>query len=81
MTKAELAALKGVRRKLAMDNGEFSTGMPGDRVTAPDGRRMQPTDFIIGETKLWRESWVLPQLDRIIAKYEQRHQKQKRGTR
>lgn len=82
MTKAELASLKEVRRKLAMaDDDVFAVGFPNDRVRTPEGRRMQPTAYIREETQLWRESWILPVLDRLIAKYEQRHQKQKRGTR
>lgn len=72
MTKRELAELQDLRDLLTMER----FGASG-RVVHSDGfgrtSECSATTFIREETRAWRESWVFPVLDRIIAKYELRH--------
>ena len=58
MTKAELSALRKLRRTLTMANASFAFADPKE-----DAR-------IKEATRLWRESWIYPVLDDMIAKHE-----------
>lgn len=85
MNKSELLAIKELRRKLTMDAAAFSTAgavvIDGQSVLTyfgdnyVDGQRVPTTDFVRDITKRWRETWILPVLDRLIEKYEKKHQK------
>jgi len=43
-------------------------GIGGEFITLADGRKMTPTDFVRERTRLWRQTWVIAPLDRLIAK-------------
>jgi hypothetical protein len=70
MTKGEVRKLREVRKLLGdgFDGSDFSKFWS-------DGDSPLPTSeddvnqFIEQRTKLWRESWILPVLDELIAKY------------
>lgn len=70
MNKTELAKLKEVRQLLEMETCSFH---------APDERGFNPaqndafTAQVREQTRIWRESWILPVLDELIAKYEAKH--------
>lgn len=58
MTKAELYALRKLRRTLTMVTASFAPFNP------PEDERIKEA------TRVWRESWVYPVLDDMIAKHE-----------
>ena len=65
MTKRELSALKEVRDMLTMSKERFSEG---DRTVV--GKHGAPDTTVVEATRIWRETWILPPLDRIIRKYD-----------
>lgn len=74
MRRGNLSILREVRKHLRMETCSF--GNLWGRNEPPkfeDGRAVTEanvTEFINERTKLWRESWVLPGLDEVIAKLE-----------
>lgn len=72
ITKKDLAVLKEVRESATMERAGF--GMPEDRVTWSGGFNGEgsahPTEYIREQTRLYRESWIIAPLDKLIAKLE-----------
>lgn len=68
-----LATLRSVRHHATMGLCDFN-GVSGELITLQDGRQMTPTEFIRDRTRLWRQTWILPGLDRLIAKEEAKRQ-------
>jgi hypothetical protein len=60
LPKGDLFKLVELRRRLMMESCVF--GPPG-----VEGRKL--TEQIREETRLWRETWILPVLDKLIEKY------------
>jgi hypothetical protein len=58
MTKTDIKALRVVRNRLK----NYKTGKLGFSGTH--------TDLIDSETRLWRETWIIPVLDALIGKGE-----------
>ena len=69
MTKKELDGLKRVRRLLEMDANAFRFST-NEIVTLADGTKVDSSDFVREATSKWRQTWILPVLDRIIAKHD-----------
>jgi hypothetical protein len=69
MPRKVLEALKEARQAATMEAASF--GFPNDTVTASmhmEGTKtMHPDEFIKGETRLYRQSWIISPLDRVIA--------------
>jgi hypothetical protein len=66
MTKRELAALKEVRNLLTMNTAGFR-----DRTVTPDTRFGERESTTVKEvTEGWRECWIYPTIDALIAKYD-----------
>lgn len=63
-----LDALKEARKAATMEDASF--GFPHDTVTADlhmqNPVTMHPDAFIKGETELYRQSWIISPLDRVI---------------
>lgn len=66
MTKTELKALKRLRETLTMKNAGFR-----DRLVDNDFWKVNAERQTVAEvTRLWRESYVFPILDKLIEKYD-----------
>lgn len=67
MTKEELKTLKEIRKVMTMENAAFK-----DRKVHPDPifPELCPESTIQEVTRVWRQSWILDPLDRLIAKYD-----------
>lgn len=65
LTKKELQKLRELRAHLTMER--FGAGLNQRLVL--DGQPVDPTAYITSQTRIWRESWILPVLDEIIARH------------
>lgn len=65
MTKAELKALKKLRKR-----ANFETAGFGNCAEALPIQVRDVTEFIKERTRVYRDSWVLPIIDALIAKYD-----------
>lgn len=72
MTKGDLARLKELRKVLTMDGSSFKD-MSHFKVLRTWGPEKEPVS-VQEATRVWRDSWVLPVLDEIIAKYERQQE-------
>jgi hypothetical protein len=69
MPKKMLRELKAARESATMES--FSAGFPGDKVIVSPHTggsvTCHPTTFIRESTRIYRQSWILARLDRVIA--------------
>lgn len=56
--------LREIRSKAAFENASF--GMPADIVTIRGGKEYNKDEFIKVETRLYRQTWLLPLIDELI---------------
>lgn len=68
MPRKILEALKAARAAATMEEASF--GFPDDKVVASmhmrDTKTLHPDDFIKGQTRLYRQSWIIAPLDQVI---------------
>lgn len=62
ISKSDIEKLKKIRETMTMENASFSMDITEDR-------------NIKEKTRIWRETWILPPLDTIIKKLEERANK------
>jgi len=67
MTKTELHVLKAVRDAATLERASFSRFSTDEPLPTSEA---EVTDFIRKRTQLYRETWIIPKLDALIAKYE-----------
>jgi hypothetical protein len=70
ISKSELAELKEVRRHLEMNSCSFSAPEKWPCVGNWPERNKDFTNSVREQTELWRKSWILPVLDRILGQDE-----------
>lgn len=74
LPKQILAILQETRDTAGMSPKKFSAGFPRDFVIECDAdgtprkgaQPVQLTEFIVEKTRLWRSSWIIARLDRVI---------------
>ena len=70
LSKTYLLALKEVRQSLTMEDCAFDTLSTGPHDAPLPKSETEVTDFIRERTRIWRQSWIFPILDQIIAEGE-----------
>lgn len=76
--RSKLADLERLRELLSLKGSSFST-MNTDWENDPlPGSEAEVDDFIRRRTKLWRKSWVLPILERLIKAERRKVEKRRR---
>ena len=58
-TEALLSELRELHRTATMENADFGRG-----------NKENPTGFIKERTQLWRKSWLISPLEKLIERYE-----------
>lgn len=71
MSKSQLKCLIKIRKMLGDSNGKMSFDT-GRKITLNNGAVVNVGEFVSEETRLWRQTWILPVLDAIIATAEKR---------
>lgn len=70
MTKRDLAKLKAIRKHLTMES--YAHLDVDHRITDRAGAKIDATAYIVESTRRWRETWILPVLDDLIAAGERK---------
>lgn len=78
--QSRLTTLKDIRRYILMGPEMCNfDNLPGSKdVVLKDGNG-DVSEFIRSRTRLYRETWIIPALNRLIDKEEQAKTKRKRG--
>lgn len=79
MNKAEVVELKKVAKMLRMGEESYSdtgrsvmTLYSCEFLPCKHAQVMPVTQFVKGATRVWRETWILPVLDKLVTKYEKK---------
>lgn len=71
LTQKEIVALKAVRERLTFEKAHFDNIGPTDDTPLPK-KESEVNEFIRNRTRIFRQSWVFPILDELIARAEGR---------
>ena len=76
LTKKQIAILREVRRLATLETASFRSVGPATDPLPADERDVDK--FIKDRTRIHRETWILPPLDRMIEEAEREHANRKK---